>query len=880
MRGMKKFLAFALAMVLVLSLMPMPAMAAETDTTVYLLPNGNWTQGDAWFAAYYFGSGDGWVKLTGPDANGYYKGTIPAGYDGLIFTRMNPASSALSWDSKWDQTVDLSTPITGNVYFAVNDGEWNNAAGSWAAGPKVSTYTVAGSSGLCGENWDPTVPSNDLELKNGLWTKTYTAVPAGTYEFKVVKDHAWGSEWPAINYVLELTETSDVVITFNRATGEVKATVAVPVSGIALNQTAAAMKAGESMTLTAVVTPDNASDKTVTWTSSNDSVASVEDGVVTAKAAGTATITAAAGGFSATCQVSVAVDVASVTIGGVTTNYSSLQAAFNAVKSCTAADNAVVKVLSDVTYNGTLEVEGGVFTLDLGTATINCTDSSAITFRGGDVVITGNGKVIGSMAFGIPNKNAKVTINGGTFEATNSSAISSSGHLTVNGGTIRGHMAAYNQGITVSNGSLTINGGTIEGYDSALYLYNCQVSITGGNINGITAAVSHNDNKYSDGTISISGGSFTGATEMFDGCFGSLGRLPVMTGGSFPGGLVTGSRSGAFPVNDLLAEGYAFWQNGVMLTLADDVTSIEGAVEIKPACKHEGGAYTVEGSTVSYECAECGLAAEAKLIAPENLTYNGEEKSVTVESTFEELPQVTYVGDRKNVGTFTAKLTVAEGVEAELKVTITPAKLTIESIEVADKVYDGNQTAFISGVTVSGIFDSDEVLVRTAATFADKNVGENKAVNVICLLDGTDAGNYTIDNGTATASITPAVITVTSAFAASKTYDGNTNAAIISINVTGVVIGDDVAVKGAGQFADKEVGKDKKVSVTFSLTGEDAGNYVLAKTTGSTTASINNPKDPSSPSTGDNSNVMLWTAMMILSITGAAALVIGKKRYI
>ena len=880
MRGMKKFLAFALAMVLVLSLMPMPAMAAETDTTVYLLPNGNWTQGDAWFAAYYFGSGDGWVKLTGPDANGYYKGTIPAGYDGLIFTRMNPASSALSWDSKWDQTVDLSTPITGNVYFAVNDGEWNNAAGSWAAGPKVSTYTVAGSSGLCGENWDPTVPSNDLELKNGLWTKTYTAVPAGTYEFKVVKDHAWGSEWPAINYVLELTETSDVVITFNRATGEVKATVAVPVSGIALNQTAAAMKAGESMTLTAVVTPDNASDKTVTWTSSNDSVASVEDGVVTAKAAGTATITAAAGGFSATCQVSVAVDVASVTIGGVTTNYSSLQAAFNAVKSCTAADNAVVKVLSDVTYNGTLEVEGGVFTLDLGTATINCTDSSAITFRGGDVVITGNGKVIGSMAFGIPNKNAKVTINGGTFEATNSSAISSSGHLTVNGGTIRGHMAAYNQGITVSNGSLTINGGTIEGYDSALYLYNCQVSITGGNINGITAAVSHNDNKYSDGTISISGGSFTGATEMFDGCFGSLGRLPVMTGGSFPGGLVTGSRSGAFPVNDLLAEGYAFWQNGVMLTLADDVTSIEGAVEIKPACKHEGGAYTVEGSTVSYECAECGLAAEAKLIAPENLTYNGEEKSVTVESTFEELPQVTYVGDRKNVGTFTAKLTVAEGVEAELKVTITPAKLTIESIEVADKVYDGNQTAFISGVTVSGIFDSDEVLVRTAATFADKNVGENKAVNVICLLDGTDAGNYTIDNGTATASITPAVITVTSAFAASKTYDGNTNAAIISINVTGVVIGDDVAVKGAGQFVDKEVGKDKKVSVTFRLTGEDAGNYVLAKTTGSTTASINNPKDPSSPSTGDNSNVMLWTAMMILSITGAAALVIGKKRYI
>ena len=82
MRGMKKFLAFALAMVLVLSLMPMPAMAEGTGTTVYLRPNDNWTQANAWFAAYYFGSGDGWVKLTGPDANGYYKGTIPAGYSG------------------------------------------------------------------------------------------------------------------------------------------------------------------------------------------------------------------------------------------------------------------------------------------------------------------------------------------------------------------------------------------------------------------------------------------------------------------------------------------------------------------------------------------------------------------------------------------------------------------------------------------------------------------------------------------------------------------------------------------------------------------------------------------------------------------------------
>ena len=232
------------------------------------------------------------------------------------------------------------------------------------------------------------------------------------------------------------------------------------------------------------------------------------------------------------------------------------------------------------------------------------------------------------------------------------------------------------------------------------------------------------------------------------------------------------------------------------------------------------------------------------------------------------------------VGSFTAKLTLAEGIEAELNVTITPAKLTIESIEVADKVYDGSVNAVVSILSVSGIFGSDDVKIIGAATFSDKNVGNNKAVKVVCLIDGTDAGNYTIDNGTATASITPAVITVTAVSAADKVYDGKTNATVTSINVTGVVTGDDVAVKGAGEFADKNVGANKAVSVTFTLTGADAGNYQLAKTTASTTASITKAKDPSSPATGDNSNVMLWTAMMILSITGAAALVIGKKRYI
>ena len=85
--------------------------------------------------------------------------------------------------------------------------------------------------------------------------------------------------------------------------------MSVPITYITLSQSSATLLVEESLTLTATMAPDNATDKTLTWSSSNPSVATVDDmGKVTAIAPGTATITATANdgsGVSAQCEVTV-----------------------------------------------------------------------------------------------------------------------------------------------------------------------------------------------------------------------------------------------------------------------------------------------------------------------------------------------------------------------------------------------------------------------------------------------------------------------------------------------------------------------------------------------------------------------------------------------
>lgn len=139
---------------------------------------------------------------------------------------------------------------------------------------------------------------DDIDLQtNGQSSATinYTLVPADTTEDNVtlsVDDDSVarldGNRIIAVNNgETKITATCGIVKT------SAKVTVTTKVEQIALSKTGGVLTVGNSVTITATVTPDNATNATVNWTSSDEKVATVDsNGKVTAVAAGNATIKA------------------------------------------------------------------------------------------------------------------------------------------------------------------------------------------------------------------------------------------------------------------------------------------------------------------------------------------------------------------------------------------------------------------------------------------------------------------------------------------------------------------------------------------------------------------------------------------------------------
>lgn len=241
---------------------------------------------------------------------------------------------------------------------------------------------------LFGDN-SGTVLHKDGKVTFGAYKLSPVSIPAGTTILTLtytVSEAGAGDTAININVDAEDSELSknyleDIVATI---TGTLPP---VAVSGVTLDKTSGTLNEGETVTLTATVMPEDATDKTVTWASSNSNVATVANGVVTAVAPGTAVITATAGNQSASYSLEV-----KAPLKGITLNHSEM---------------TVIKGQSaplTVTYNPT-------YTTDAKDVTWTSSDATVATVENGVVRGVKAGTATITAKVGAYTATCEVTIN-------------------------------------------------------------------------------------------------------------------------------------------------------------------------------------------------------------------------------------------------------------------------------------------------------------------------------------------------------------------------------------------------------------------------------------------------------------------------------------
>ncbi|MBP3251303.1 MAG: Ig-like domain-containing protein [Prevotella sp.] len=310
------------------------------------------------------GIGGGWYGSCGDI-------TITDGVTSLTATTGENATNSIGAGN--DGSVGTIT-IGGTVYSdGITESPYTFAPVKGISLNKNSTTLTVGSS----ETLTATVIPDNATDKSVTWTTsnasvvtvangTVTAVAPGTATITVTAN-----------------DGSDVT-----ATCEV--TVIQLTTGVSLNKVNATLAVGSTETLTATVYPTDATDKSVTWKTSNEAVATVANGTVTAVAPGTATITVtSSNGSTATCEVTVIQPTT-----GVTLNKTSITLTAGSTERLTATvapDNATDKGVTWTTSNANVATvtDGVVYAVNAGTATITVTTTDGAKTATCEVTVRG-----------------------------------------------------------------------------------------------------------------------------------------------------------------------------------------------------------------------------------------------------------------------------------------------------------------------------------------------------------------------------------------------------------------------------------------------------------------------------------------------------------
>jgi hypothetical protein len=418
--------------------------------------------------------------------------------------------------------------------------------------------------------------------------------------------------------------------------------------------------------------------------------------------------------------------------------------------------------------------------------------------------------------------------------------------------------------------TLTQNVGTTNTTSSAMAL-NAGISTAAGTSSGGNLLVT--------GTQTVRVGS-GGMAKLFSGSIGDSTGLTALVG----------SGSGRFRYNADETTNFATgsWTNlgaGVNAIYREQ-PSVSGTISSPTITYGETATFTMTVGTLQNGDGSSGLTITSPTYSPANkLKVSGSPYGVTATGL---------AGLGYNVGA------VTNG-----NLTVVPKALTISGLSTANKVYNANTTAVVSGTaalqaTIAAgtgtssdgkAYTSDTVSLTGTAVgnFNSKDVADANTVAFTGIsLTGTDAGNYTLTQhaNNTTARITAKALTASGLTAANKVYDATTVAAVSGTAALQTAIaagtgtssdgkaftGDNVSISGTavGNFNTKDVLTANTVAFTgLSLTGAQAGNYTLTQPANDTTARITAKALTVS---GVTSADKVYDATTTATISGTAAL--------
>jgi trimeric autotransporter adhesin len=482
-------------------------------------------------------------------------------------------------------------------------------------------------------------------------------------------------------------------------------------------------------------------------------------------------------------------------IAGDTVNFTDTAATFN-TKNVTTASTVTIAGITDAGQ------DSGNYTLNNTTATASANITPATVNLSGsriyDGLLDANASIFGTSG----------TVNGVAGENL---ILSGSGTLSTKSVVTNGAMAS-SSGLTLGNGTGLASNYQLTGGTDTVTVTPLAITVAATGVNkvyngNLTAAVT----LASSGVLPGDSLSYADTSAAFASKNAANG-VPV----SVAGITESGTGSGNYTVNSTAAT----------------------TANITPAIINLSGSRTYDG-LLDANASIFGTSGTVSGVAGENLILSGSgalsTKNVITNGAIASSSGLT-LGDGTGLA---SNYQLSGGADT---VTVTPLAITVAG-SANSKTYDGTTVATASALGSSGVIAGDTVnFTDTAASFNTKNVTTASTVTIAGITDGgQDAGNYTLNNTTATASanITPLAIAVTGS-ANSKTYDGTTAATVSALGSSGVIGGDTVNfADAAANFNTKNVTTASAVTIAgITDGGRDAGNYTLNNTTATSSANI------------------------------------------